>query len=99
MTVTTDNNDKICTMTIEGRIDSLTSAELSQAIAEQIPFCNKLILDLSGVNYVSSAGIRVIVAAHREMASKEGLVLRGLSSSVKTIISLTGFQKRLNIED
>ena len=76
MTVTTDNNDKICTMTNEGRIDSLT-----------------------GVNYVSSAGIRVIVAAHREMASKEGLVLRGLSSSVKTIISLTGFQKRLNIED
>lgn len=99
MTVTTVKNDNICTMTLEGRIDSLTSSELSQAIAEQTLSCDKLILDMSGVSYISSAGIRVIVATHREMASKDGLVLRGLSSSVKTIISLTGFQKRLNIEE
>ena len=99
MTVTTVKNDNICTMTLEGRIDSLTSSELSHAIAEQTPSCDKLILDMSGVSYISSAGIRVIVATHREMASKDGLVLRGLSSSVKTIISLTGFQKRLNIEE
>lgn len=51
------------------------------------------------VEYISSAGMRVIVAAHRAMAPKGGLVLRGLTKNVSTIINLTGFNKILNIEE
>ena len=43
--------------------------------------------------------MRVIVAAHRAMAPKGGLVLRGLTKNVSTIINLTGFNKILNIEE
>ena len=49
--------------------------------------------------YISSAGLRVIVAAHRAMLPKDGLVLRGLTKNVRTIINLTGFNNILNIEE
>ena len=52
----------------------------------------------AGVDYISSAGLRVIVATHREMEEKGGLVLRNVNRNVADIIKLTGFDAKLNIE-
>ena len=99
MTVSINTIDNISTFVIEGRIDTLTAPELEKAFSDAEPASDKVIFDMSGVDYISSAGMRVIIAVHRTMAKKEGLVLKGLTKNVKTIINLTGFTKVLNIEE
>ena len=97
LTVTSEN--KIYTIAVSGRIDTLTAPELESKFREIENDADKLIFDMSEVEYISSAGMRVIVAAHRAMAPQDGLVLKGLTKNVSTIINLTGFNKILNIEE
>ena len=98
MTTNVENENDIYTITINGRIDTLTAPELEQIFKEIEPKANKLIFDMSGVEYISSAGIRVIVTIHKSMSSKDGFVLRELTNNVSTIIRLTGFDMILTIE-
>ncbi len=97
LTVTSEN--KVYTIAITGRIDTLTAPELESKFREIEKNAEKLIFDMHEVEYISSAGMRVIVAAHRAMLPKDGLVLRGLTKNVRTIINLTGFNNILNIEE
>lgn len=97
LTVTSEN--KVYTIAITGRIDTLTAPELESKFREIEKNAEKLIFDMREVEYISSAGMRVIVAARRAMLPKDGLVLRGLTKNVRTIINLTGFNNILNIEE
>ena len=97
MTITQSLNDKTCTLLVEGRIDTLTSAELEQAVNNNAPLCEKLVLDLAGVDYISSAGIRAVLNA-RKTVGGGNLTLRNLNGNVFEIFKMTGFTKVLNIE-
>ena len=97
MNITVIKEENVCTLLIEGRIDTVTSAELNSTFQENAAGCDKMIFDMSGVDYISSAGLRVLLIAHKEMAKKSGLVLRGLNQNVLSILKLTGFDKTLNI--
>ena len=97
MTITQTLNDKTCTLLVEGRIDTLTSAELEQAVNNNAPLCEKLVLDLAGVDYISSAGIRAVLNA-RKTVGGDNLTLRNLNRNVFEIFKMTGFTKVLNIE-
>ena len=97
MKLTTFTEDKTCTLAIEGSIDAITSPELDKAIAEATADCEKLILDMSRVDYISSAGLRVIVGANHSLG-KDNLTLRGLAPNVAEIFRITGFTRVLNIE-
>ncbi len=98
MNIKTSSHDNICTLFIEGRIDTLTAPELEQAFIDNAENCEKMILDFSETEYISSAGMRVILIAHREMEKKGGLVLKNLSKNVESIIKMTGFGKFVTIE-
>ncbi len=97
MNITVIKEENVCTLLIEGRIDTVTSAELNSTFQENAAGCDKMIFDMSGVDYISSAGLRVLLIAHKEMAKKSGLVLRGLNQNVLSILKLTGFDNTLNI--
>jgi anti-anti-sigma factor len=97
MKLNVTNEDKICTIMIEGSIDALTSPELEQAISGAAPVCEKMILDMTGVDYISSAGLRTVVAANQKLG-KDNLTLKGLAPNVLEIFRLTGFTKFFNIE-
>lgn len=100
MNITTRSNaDSVCTLTVEGRMDTLTAQELENKIKACAEDCDKMILDLSGVDYISSSGLRVIVLTHRIMSEKGGLVLKGLNKNVRSVISMTGFDNVLKIEE
>lgn len=98
MTITATVNEKIGTLSIEGRIDTVTAPQLEQTFADYAQSCDKIIFDLSDTDYISSAGLRVILIAHREMQKKGGLVLRNLSKNVESVITLTGFDRIVCIE-
>lgn len=97
MTITPVLTDSTCTLIVDGRIDTLTSAELENAVSENAPLCEKLVLDFAGVEYISSAGIRAVLKA-RQLVGKDNLTLKNLNNNVFQIINMTGFTKVLNIE-
>ena len=99
MTITREMNGTTMTFRIEGSLDTLTAPALMEELEKDMDGADELILDFQGVPYISSAGLRVIVVAHREMEKKNGLVLKSLSKNVKSVIDLTGFNKALNIEE
>jgi anti-anti-sigma factor len=99
MTANVSNEGDVYTIAITGRIDTISAPELEEEFNRIEPKAEKVIFDMTGVDYISSAGMRMIVAVHRKMASKGGLVLRGLKKNVRAIINLTGFSKVLTIEE
>lgn len=98
MKINTSTQNNVCTMFIQGRIDTLNAPELEQAFIENAENCEKMIIDFSDTDYISSAGLRVILVAHRKMEKKGGLVLKNLSKNVASIMKMTGFVKYVNIE-
>lgn len=97
MKINTTYEEKICTLTVEGSIDALTAPELEQAVNTAAPQCEKMIIDMTDVDYISSAGLRVVVGANHKVG-KGNLTVRGLSTNVYEIFRMTGFTKYLNIE-
>ena len=98
MKLNTIIEEKTCTIKIEGSIDAQTASELEQVVNEVAPRCEKMVLDMSNVDYISSGGLRAVVGANH-IVGKGNLTLRGLAPNVLEIFRLTGFTKYLIIEE
>ena len=82
-----------------GRLDSLTSPELEDELEESYEGITKLILDLGQLEYISSAGLRVLLGAAQAMEEQEGeLIVRNLTQAVRDVIELVGFDSAFTIE-
>lgn len=86
------------TLLLNGRLDTITSPVLDAKINEVIGDAKKLILDLSELDYISSAGLRVLLGALQSMENKGEMVVRNLTASVSEVFELTGFARLFNIE-
>ena len=84
---------------LEGSIDSTSAPELDKVINESIKDIESLILDFKNVDYISSAGLRVLLVAYKAMAKQGKMVVRHPNSNVMDIFSMTGFDNILTIED
>jgi anti-sigma B factor antagonist len=87
------------TLLLSGRIDSITCNLLNEEIDNLLnENCQKMILDFAEVDYISSAGLRVILAAQKKVSSKNlEFELTNLSESIKNIFNITGFSQILKI--
>ena len=83
-------------LSLNGWMDTQSAPVLAEALSRLGPETEKLVLDLSGLEYTSSAGIRQIVLAHKQM--KGAVVLRNVSGNLLEILRIMGLEKRLNIE-
>ena len=97
MKLNTTYEDKVCTIAVEGEIDTLSAPDLEEAVNDAASKCDKMIIDMSGVDYISSGGLRVVVGANHTLG-KGNLTLVGMAPNVYEIFRLTGFTKFLNIE-
>ena len=86
------------TFLLKGRLDTLTSPDLEARINEVVDDATKLILDLTDLEYISSAGLRVLLGAAQAMEDKGEMVVRNLTQSVLEVFELTGFSHLFNIE-
>lgn len=86
------------TFLLNGRLDTITSPELDAKINEVIGDAKKLILDLSELDYISSAGLRVLLGVAQAMDGKGDMVVCNLTQSVREVFELTGFNRLFNIE-
>ena len=97
MKVNKITNGDVFTLTVEGRIDSKTAPEFEKEIKECLEPAEKLVIDLAGVNYISSAGLRVLLTGHKAMAAKGGLKVTNVCKEVMAIFNVTGFAGVLDI--
>ena len=98
MKVTSSKNGSTCTLTVEGKIDMITAPELEEAVKSNLPKCEKMIFDFTNANYITSAGLRVLVYAQRELMKKGGVEITGLNDSIKNVFTVTGMYKVLKIK-
>lgn len=91
------NNGKL-KLVIEGRIDTQTSPELENVLKGVISDISELIFDFSKVSYISSAGLRVLLMAHKTMNEQEKMSVVNVSDDILEIFELTGFTDILTIE-
>lgn len=95
----TQTNDTVM-VSIAGRLDTVTSSEFEKALAPYFAAQGvELIVDCSAMEYISSAGLRVVLMVHKTLTSKAGrFVIRNLSKEVRSVFDMTGFSKILTIE-
>ncbi len=85
-------------MHIEGRLDTSTSPEFEKEIESLSDDVSELILDMKEVAYVSSAGLRVLLAAQKKMNKRGSMKLTGVCDTVMEVLEMTGFSDILVIE-
>ncbi|MCR4749986.1 MAG: STAS domain-containing protein [Lachnospiraceae bacterium] len=85
-------------MTLAGRLDTTTAPELEKEIKESIEGVDSLTFDIASLEYISSAGLRVLLSAQKIMNKQGSMVVRNASDVVKEIFEVTGFADILTIE-
>ena len=86
------------TLALEGRLDTLTAPELEAEISAMFPTVQTLTLDMEKLDYISSAGLRVILKTQKALTQKAGLKLINVSDDVREVFEITGFSDFLTIE-
>ena len=98
MTINTEKNNETLTLKIEGRLDTTTAPVLEQTIQEEADAVKDLILDMEKLNYISSAGLRVLLATQKKMNKIGTLRLINVCDAVMEVFEITGFADILVIE-
>jgi anti-sigma B factor antagonist len=86
------------TLTLRGKLDTDTSHQLTEALAGALGGITELVLDMTDLTYISSAGLRALLSARKAMAKQGRLELRGVRSSIRQVLEITGFSQLLDLE-
>lgn len=98
MRIEKNQEGKKLNLAVIGRLDTTTAPELEQELKESLEGVKELILDLAGLEYISSAGLRVLLAAQRRMNKQGSMKLVNVNELVMEVFEVTGFSTILTIE-
>ena len=98
MTIEMKKNGSALTVSLAGRLDTVTSPDLEKALAAALADVKELTFDLAKLEYVSSAGLRVLLSAQKKMSVAGKMVVKNVSETVNEIFEVTGFSDILTIE-
>ena len=98
MTIEKQQDDKKLTITLVGRLDTVTAPQLEAELRNSVKGCESLIFDFKGLEYLSSAGLRVLLAAQKVMNKQGKMVVKNVNDMIMEIFEITGFSEILTIE-
>ena len=98
MNINIKNENGTTIFEISGRLDTTTAPELEKAINNEGDALKSLVLDFNGVDYISSAGLRVLLTAQKKMNVQGSMELVGVNDAVMDIFEMTGFADILVIK-
>ena len=98
MTIAKNLNGNSLTLHLSGRLDTTTAPELARVAASSLAGVQELILDMEALEYISSAGLRVILKAQKLMNSKGSMKLIHVNDTIMEVFDITGFVDILTIE-
>ena len=98
MTITKTIDGDALTVLLEGRLDTATAPALEQTLEESLDGITLLTLDLKDLPYMSSAGLRVVLAAQKRMNRQGKMVVRNVCGDIMEVFEITGFVDVLTIQ-
>ena len=98
MTIEKALNGTALNIKIEGRLDTTTAPQLEAEFKQSLPGVEKLELDFTALEYISSAGLRVLLAAQKTMNKQGEMVIRNVNETITEIFEVTGFIDILTVE-
>ncbi len=98
MTINKTSADNIITLALEGRLDTTTAPELDKEIDVVVEETSDLVFDFKDLEYISSAGLRVLLKAQKAMSTKGTMKLVNVNDSIMEVFDITGFVDILVIE-
>ncbi len=98
MTIDKKKEGNRLVLAVSGRLDTMTAPELESVIKDNMDGVEELILDFKDLEYISSAGLRVVLGARKAMGDKGSFAVRNLCSDVREIFDITGFSDIITIE-
>lgn len=98
MTIEKNVNANALTITLSGRLDTTTAPQLESELKASIEGIENLILDFAGLEYLSSAGLRVLLSAQKIMNKQGAMVVKNVNETIQEIFEVTGFCDILTIE-
>ena len=98
MTIEKKINGTEVTLIVSGRIDTQTAPEVESELDAVLPGIKELTFDMTNLEYVSSAGLRVILKAQKAMNAQGSMKLTGVNDNIMEVFDITGFLDILTIE-
>lgn len=98
MTITKKAENSTLTLAVEGRIDTVTAPDFEAEIRQSVEGITELVLDFSKLDYISSAGLRVLLSAQKLMRTKGTMKVTHVNETVQEVFDVTGFTDILTIE-
>ena len=99
MTINVERDFELVTLEITGRLDTTTAPNLEAVVKDISEDTKELVFDMSGVEYISSAGIRVLLGAYKKMNSNKGIMrIEKASDLVCEVFEMTGLSQMLEQE-
>ena len=98
MAINTTNENGRVTLALSGRLDTVTAPELEAALDKVLGDTNDLCFDFSELEYISSAGLRLLLKAQKIMNTKGKMKITGVNETIMEVFDITGFVDILTIE-
>ena len=98
MTIEKKMNGNELVIALEGRLDTMTAPELEAELKRSLDGVESLTIDFSKLDYISSAGLRVILTAHKTMSTRSGMKVTHVNEIVQEVFDVTGFADILTVE-
>lgn len=98
LNITKDLQGKVLTIALEGKLDTITAPDFEAAVKESIEGIEELYFDMSKLEYITSAGLRVLLSAQKIMNTQGKMVVRNVNEDINEVFEVTGFTDFLNIE-
>ncbi|MBM6851629.1 STAS domain-containing protein [Oscillibacter valericigenes] len=97
MTITKTAENGTLRIALEGRLDTNTAPQLETELKTSLSGISELELDFSGLEYISSAGLRVLLAAQKTMSRQGKMTIRNVNETIMEVFEITGFVEILTI--
>ncbi len=98
MNISKSLENSALTLALEGRLDTTTAPQLEAELKASLSDVTELVLDMAALDYLSSAGLRVILAAQKQMNKQGSMVVRHVNETIMEVFEVTGFTDILTIE-
>jgi len=97
MKIEKTQNEKKLVVALSGRLDTMTAPQLEDELKKSLDDISELVIDLGALEYISSAGLRVLLSAYKTMRSKGSMKITNANEIVQEVFEVTGFSDFLPI--
>jgi len=99
MNIKKTQNGTELTLELSGRLDTVTSPELEAELKQSLAGVTELVFDIAELDYISSAGLRILLSAQKIMNKQGEMTIRNANAAIMAVFEVTGFMDILNIEE